>query len=191
MYNTLHSCHNFPAGSREAARVARICETGLISIRLFVHHATSLSSSCTPEGVGLKKCASGTFCLEWSVYLRLSQFSQLSFKQYMGLCIFCLPNYLMMIVKIRVLYLVTIIKSEVWPIWHCLSVAHETMFCVVYLFIFLWMQLLSHVIILNFIYVSKMGFRSSYLKKDFNKVHSFSIGEWYWKKQLLFLRTAI
>ena len=27
-YNTLHSCHNFPAGSREAARSARICETG-------------------------------------------------------------------------------------------------------------------------------------------------------------------
>ena len=28
-YNTLHSCPNFPAGSREAARVARICETSL------------------------------------------------------------------------------------------------------------------------------------------------------------------
>ena len=26
-YNTLHSCHNFPAGSRQAARGARICET--------------------------------------------------------------------------------------------------------------------------------------------------------------------
>ena len=29
-YNTLHSCHNFPAGSRQAARVARICETSLL-----------------------------------------------------------------------------------------------------------------------------------------------------------------
>ena len=29
-YATLHSCHNFPAGSRQAARVARICETSLI-----------------------------------------------------------------------------------------------------------------------------------------------------------------
>ena len=28
-YNTLHSCHNFPAGSRQAARGARICETSL------------------------------------------------------------------------------------------------------------------------------------------------------------------
>ena len=30
-YNTLHSCHNFPAGSRQAARGARICETSLFS----------------------------------------------------------------------------------------------------------------------------------------------------------------
>ena len=29
-YNTLHSCHNFPAGSRQAARGVRICETMLL-----------------------------------------------------------------------------------------------------------------------------------------------------------------
>ena len=29
-YNTLHSCHNFPAGSREAARGANICEASLL-----------------------------------------------------------------------------------------------------------------------------------------------------------------
>ena len=28
-FNTLHSCQNFPAGSRQAARGARICETSL------------------------------------------------------------------------------------------------------------------------------------------------------------------
>ena len=28
-YNTLPSCHNFPAGSRQAARGAHICETSL------------------------------------------------------------------------------------------------------------------------------------------------------------------
>ena len=28
--NTLRSCHNFPAGSRQAARGARICETSLL-----------------------------------------------------------------------------------------------------------------------------------------------------------------
>ena len=31
IYNTLHNCHNFPVGSREAARDARICETSLLS----------------------------------------------------------------------------------------------------------------------------------------------------------------
>ena len=29
-YNTSHSCHNFPAGLRQAARGARICETSLL-----------------------------------------------------------------------------------------------------------------------------------------------------------------
>ena len=28
--NTFHSCHNFPAGSRQAARGARICEKSLL-----------------------------------------------------------------------------------------------------------------------------------------------------------------
>ena len=31
-YNTFHSCHNFPAGSRQAARDARICETSLFYV---------------------------------------------------------------------------------------------------------------------------------------------------------------
>ena len=29
-YNTLHSCHNFPDGSQQAARGARICEMSLL-----------------------------------------------------------------------------------------------------------------------------------------------------------------
>ena len=28
--NTLHSCHNFPAGSQQVANGARICETSLL-----------------------------------------------------------------------------------------------------------------------------------------------------------------
>ena len=32
--NILHSCHNFPAGSRQATRGARICETSLLATRL-------------------------------------------------------------------------------------------------------------------------------------------------------------
>ena len=31
-HNTLHSCHNFPAGSWQAARGTRICEMGLFLV---------------------------------------------------------------------------------------------------------------------------------------------------------------
>ena len=56
--------------------------------------------------------------------LRLSLVSQLSFRQYWG----CgLPIYLMMILRICVLYLIIIIKSEVGPICHCLWLRQEKM----------------------------------------------------------------
>ena len=42
--------------------------------------------------------------------------------QYMGLCVFHLPIYLMMIVRILVLYIIIIIKWEVWPICHLFRV---------------------------------------------------------------------
>ena len=35
-YNTLHSCHNFPAGSRQAAMGARICEMSILQACLCV-----------------------------------------------------------------------------------------------------------------------------------------------------------
>ena len=56
--------------------------------------------------------------------------------QYMGLCVFSLPISNMMIVRIRVLYLIIIIKTEVWLICHYLGLGHETMVCAVCLFIF-------------------------------------------------------
>ena len=34
-----------------------------------------------------------------------------------------------MIVRVHVRYLITTIKSEVWPICHCLGLGHETMLC--------------------------------------------------------------
>ena len=90
-------------------------------ICLFAHYTTSLSSLC--------RC----ICRYWiskilvryilsSVCLRLIKFSQLSFMQYMGLCVFGLPISLMMIMRKSVLYLniIIIIKSEVWPVCHCL-----------------------------------------------------------------------
>ena len=43
----------------------------------------------------------------------------------MVLCVFRLPISIMMIVGIHVLYLMIIIKSEVWPICHYLGLGHE------------------------------------------------------------------
>ena len=47
-YNsTLHSCHNFPAGSRQAARGARICEKSLLckshNFTLIYHQTSNIS----------------------------------------------------------------------------------------------------------------------------------------------------
>ena len=71
-----------------------------------------------------------------SVCLTLSQLPQLSFMQYIGLCVFSVSISLMMIVRICVLYLIIIIKSEVWSICHCLRLRHETMVCAECLLIF-------------------------------------------------------
>ena len=46
----------------------------------------------------------------------------------------------MMIARKPVLDLIIIIKSEVWPISHCLGLGHETMVCAVCLCIFLKLQ---------------------------------------------------
>ena len=42
---------------------------------------------------------------------------------------------------------IAIIKSEVWPICHCLELGHETKVCAVCLFIFFWMFLLRELLI--------------------------------------------
>ena len=69
-----------------------------------------------------------------NVCLRLSQ-SSLFFKQYMGLCAFSLPISVMLIVRIRVLYLIIIIRSGVWPICHYLGLGHEILACAVCLYL--------------------------------------------------------
>ena len=51
------------------------------------------------------------------------------FMHYMGLCVFSLSISLVMIVKICVLYLIIIIKMEIWMIYHCLGLGHEIMLC--------------------------------------------------------------
>ena len=125
-YNGLMMCAN--NGVYYDLMVVLICLH--ITLPHYDHHAD------VSEGIELLKCLSGTFL--WSVCVRLSQFSQLSFMQYMGLCVFSLPIYLMMIVRIGVLYLIFNIKSEVWPVCHCLWLGNETLVCAVCLSIFLW-----------------------------------------------------
>ena len=54
--------------------------------------------------------------------------------QYMELCVFGLHSSFVMIVRISVLPLIIIIKSEVWITDHCLWLAHVTMICIVCIF---------------------------------------------------------
>ena len=79
-------------------------------IRLLAHYTTPVSSLC--------RC----ICRYWiskilaryilsSGCLRLGRFSQLYFLQYMGLYVFGLPIFLMMVVRIRVVYIYTIINK--------------------------------------------------------------------------------
>ena len=70
----------------------------------------------------------------------------------MGLCVFSLPISLMMIMRICVLYLI-IIKSEAWPIYHCLGLGHETMVCTVCISVFLCLFCLQ--VLLHFVMNSK------------------------------------
>ena len=78
-----------------------------------------------------------------SVWVRLCTFSPLSIIQYVGMYVFNLSIYLVMIERIYILCLIIIIKSEVWTITHCLGLGHETMVSAVCLSIFLLMCLNS------------------------------------------------
>ena len=77
-----------------------------------------------------------------SVWVRLSIFSQLSIIQYVGLCVFSLPIFFVMIERIYILCLIIIIKSEVWTITHCSGIGHETMVCAACVSKFLWQYFL-------------------------------------------------
>ena len=107
--------------------------------------------------------------------LRLSHFSQLSFMQFMGLCVFSFPIYLTMIVRIRVIYLIFTIKSEVWPICHCLGLGHETLVCAVCLSIFfelffIFSSLSFHVILTHAVNTSTGKALCSFLEAWFRKL---------------------
>ena len=86
-------------------------------IRLFAFYTASLSPLCKR----MWKYGSFKMLVRYilsSLCLRLGQFSQLPFMQYMGLCVFSLLIFLLTNVRICVPYL-TIIKSKVWPICLC------------------------------------------------------------------------
>ena len=110
-----------------------------------------------------------------SVWVTLSIFSQLSIIQYVGLCVFSLPIYLVMIERIYILCLIIIIKSEVWTITHCLGLGHETMVSAVCLSIFL---LWCIVLIWNLIGSMDTNFSEGWMK----------IPKFYW---IIFLPNAV
>ena len=62
----------------------------------------------------------------------------------MGLHVFSLTIYLRTIVRIHILYRIIIIKSEAWPICHCLGLGHETMVCAVCLSMFLLLLIITY-----------------------------------------------
>ena len=105
--------------------------------RLFVQYTISLSSLCKLFWRHWTYKMPVRYILS-SVWVRLSIFSLLSAIQYVGLYFIRLPIYLVMIERIYILFLIIIIKSEVWTINHCLGLGHETMVSAVCLFIFLW-----------------------------------------------------
>ena len=86
------------------------------------------------EVIELLICLSGTFVS--SVCLRLSQFSQLFFMQYKGLLCIQLTHLSYGDCENTCTYyhLIIIIKSEVWPIYHCLGLSLETMLFTVFFF---------------------------------------------------------
>ena len=105
-------------------------------LALFVQYTISLSSLCKliwrhwPYKMPVRYILS-------SVWVRSSIFFPLSIIQYVGLYVFSLPIFLVMIERIYILYLIIIIKSEVWTITHCLGLGYETMVSAVCLSIFL------------------------------------------------------
>ena len=116
-------------------------------VRLFADYTISLSSLCTLTWRHWTTKMLVRYMLP-SVCLRLRQFSQLSFIQYMGLCVSSLPNFPVMIVRMCTLSII-IIKPEVWIINHSLGLGHGTMVCAVCLTMFLYT---NHFMILRWIH---------------------------------------
>ena len=94
--------------------------------RLIVQYTISLSSLCKLIWRFWMYKMPVRYILS-SVWVRSSIFSPLSIIQYVGLYVFSLSISFVLIERIYTLCLITIIKSEVWTITHCLGLGHETM----------------------------------------------------------------
>ena len=105
-------------------------------VRLFADCTISLSSLCRLIWRHWTTKMLVRYMLS-SVCLRFRQFSQLSFIQYMGLCVFSLPNSPVMIVRMCAL---SYYHHQIGSINHCLGLGHETMVCAVCLTMFLCIE---------------------------------------------------
>ena len=103
-------------------------------VRLFEDYTISLSSLCRLIWRHWTTKMLVRYMLP-SVCLRLRQFSQSSFIQYMGLCVFSLPISPVMIVRMCTL---SYYHHQTGSINHCLGLGHETMVCAVCFTMFLW-----------------------------------------------------
>ena len=105
-------------------------------VRLFADYTISLSSLCRLIWKHWTTKMLVRYMMP-SVCLRLRQFSQLSLYSLYGAVSSAYP-ILLWWSRECVLYLIIIIKPEVWIINHCLGLGHETMVCAVCLTMFLW-----------------------------------------------------
>ena len=115
-YHT-HTIDMVGSGHQEADTRDMLSTDG--RVHLFALYTTSLSSSCRCIWRYWTSKIPVRYILSCA-YLKLSKFTRLSFMQYMGLCVFSFP-FLFWWLRICMLYLIIIIKSEVWPICHCLG----------------------------------------------------------------------
>ena len=131
---------------RFALQIVSVC---LYSTPSHYHHCAKLS-----EDTELIKCLSDIFCRVCKIKHVLSVIHYTIHYIICGAVCFQFTHSLVMIenIYIYILCLIIIIKSEVWPITHCLGLGHETMVCAVCLSIFLsahhiWLPFLTLIVI--------------------------------------------
>ena len=104
-------------------------------VRLFADYIISLSSLCRLIWKHWTTKMLVRYMMP-SVCLRLRQFSQFFFIFTIWGCVSSACPILLWWSREYVLYLIIIIKPEIWIINHCLGLGHETMVCAVCLTMF-------------------------------------------------------